>query len=228
MSLLPEKKSKPLVDLKDYITLIYGDPKVGKSTFCSQMDDPIFLATEKGLNALSVYAADVGTWEDLVKACGEIHKSKRFKTIVVDTVDNAYQMCLESICRKHDITHPSDLEWGKGWGLVNREFVRVLTKLTHEGRGLVFVSHAQHLTIKTRTAEITKAVPTLPNSARRFILGLCDIILYAEVLDTEGGVKRVIHAEPNENWEAGDRTGRLPALLPLSYDVVVKAFKEEK
>lgn len=225
---LPENKSKPLENLKDYIMLIYGDPKVGKSTFCSHMDDPLFIATEKGLNALSVFSVDVSSWKEFVSVCAEIHKSDRFQTIVIDTIDNLYSFCIDYVCKKHDIMHPQDLEWGKGWALVNKEHQRVLTKLTHENRGLVFVSHAQHLTLKSRTSEISKAVPTLPSSGRRFILGISDIILYAEVMDTEDGVKRVVHLEPSEYWEAGDRTGRLSPILPLDYHSVVESFNKGK
>jgi hypothetical protein len=228
MGVLPEKKSKPLLELGKYIILCYGDPKVGKSTFCSQMPDPLFIATEEGLHALEVFQAPVTTWEEIIKVLSELHSSDRFQTVVIDTIDNAYQMCQDYICKKHEIKHPQDLDWGKGWSLVNKEFQRVMVKLTREGRGIVFVSHAQHITIKTRTSEITKAVPTLPNSARRFILGISDIIFYAEVLDTDKGIKRVIHTEPSESWEAGDRTGKFPPLLPLDYKAVEKSFKEGK
>lgn len=228
MTFLPKEKSKPLNDMTQYIIMMYGVPKIGKSTFASQMDDPLFLATEQGLHALEVYQTEIKTWEDFIGACAELHKSKRFKTVIIDTVDNAYQMCLDYVCKAHGIKHPSDLEWGKGWSLVNKEFQRVLTKLSHEGRGLVFLSHSQDITIKTRTSEITKAVPTLVKSARKFILGISDIIMYAEMEDTKDGLKRVIHCEPSENWEAGDRTGRLPAVLPLDYNAVKKAFQGGK
>jgi hypothetical protein len=228
MSFLPTEKTKPETEMTKYITLIYGDPKVGKSTFCSRMDDPLFIATEAGLHALEVFQVETTTWEDFIKVCADLHKSERFRTVIIDTVDNLYQECVTYVCKKHNITHPQDLDYGKGWGLVNTEFQRVIIKLSMENRGLVFVSHAQRLALKTRTAEVTKAVPTMPNSARRFLLGLADIILYAEVIDDGKGPKRIIHAEPSENWEAGDRTGKLPAVMPLDYSAVVKSFKGGK
>jgi hypothetical protein len=227
-NLLPESKSEPLTDLASFVLMLYGDPKVGKSTFASQMPDPIFLATEAGLNALSVYQARVQNWEDFLQVCGELEKTKKFGTVVIDTLDNAYQQCLEYVCKANAMSHPADLEWGKGWSLVNKEFQRVIVKLSMMPRGLLLISHAQHLTIKTRTQEITKAVPTLPKSGRRFVVGLADIIMYAEVVDTEDGMKRIIRTDPSEYWEGGDRTGRLPAVIPLSYGAVEKAFKEGK
>ena len=225
MSLLPEKKTEPVTDLTGLKTLLYGSPKIGKSTFCSTMNAPLFLATEQGLGALSVYKVDIPDWNTLLEVGKELSGSNKYKTIVLDTVDNAYQFCLEAVCKKHGIQHPQDLDYGKGWGLVNHEFQRVLTKLSHQHRGFVLVSHAKIETIKTRTSEITRAVPTIPGSARRFIIGLVDVILYAEATETEKGVQRVLHAMPSESWEAGDRTGKLPETMPLDYKAVAKAFK---
>lgn len=47
LDIQPHKVSR---DLSGYITLIYGPPKIGKSTFGSKMPSPLFLAFEKGLN----------------------------------------------------------------------------------------------------------------------------------------------------------------------------------
>lgn len=225
MSALPEKKTAPREHVEDYLWLLYGVPKIGKSTFCSQMNEPFFIATEPGLNALSVYAVFPKTWEEVLETGAELDKSDRFGTVVLDTVDNAYQMAMDYTCKLHNIKHPQDLEYGKGWHLVNTEFQRVINKLAQSRRGLVLVSHSQDITIKTRTAEISKSVPTLSGGARKFTLGLSDIILYAEMVETKEGITRTLHAAPSENWEAGDRTGRLPSEMPLDWKIVSKAFE---
>ena len=225
MALLPTEKTKPLDQIEEYLTFLYGIQKVGKSTFGSMMDDPLFIATEPGLNALSVFAAFPRTWKELLEICGELDKSDKFKTVVVDTIDNAYDLCLDHVCKEEGIKHPEDMDYGRGWSMVKKEFQRVITKLAQGPRGLLLISHSQDLTIKSRTAEITKAVPTIGGSARRFILGLADIILYAEMTQDKDKVKRVLHAAPSESWEAGDRTGRLPDVMDLSWPAVKKAFK---
>jgi len=48
------------------------------------------------------------------------------KTIVLDTVDNAYKMCSDYVCKKFKIEHESDLGYGKGYALINNEFQRVI------------------------------------------------------------------------------------------------------
>jgi hypothetical protein len=226
MPALPASKTPPKQNLEDYTRLLYGPPKIGKSTLASQFDKPIFLATEAGLNALEVYQAPVPNWEDFLGYCKEIASGKHeFKTVVVDTVDMLFKACSEFVRKKNNIQHESDLDWGKGWQLVKDEFSRALVKLSLLPYGLVMISHADLIEIKTRTAKITKAVPTLQKSAREITLGMSDIILYAESIMTDkDGEVRVLRTKPSENWEAGDRTKRLPATLPLDFTAFYNAF----
>ncbi|MGE5623812.1 MAG: ATP-binding protein [Methanocella sp.] len=224
---LPVEKTKPKARIEDYTGFIYGPWKIGKSTFCSRMDNPLFLATEAGLNTLEVYQIPISTWPDFLEACRLIAEGKHeYKTIVIDTVDNLYNFCSDYICKKAGIQHESDLEWGKGWDMVNDEFLRALTKLSLLPYGLWMTSHSEEKEIKSRTQPaITKVVPTLPKGARKIVLGMSDFILYAESVQTKEGMVRVLHTKPTENYEAGDRTGRLPATLPFKYASFLKAFE---
>jgi hypothetical protein len=118
---------------------------------------------------------------------------------------------------------------GKGWALVKNEWHRVLTRLASLPYGLILISHAVDKTIETRTGEYTKTQPSLPDRARNVVLGLVDIILYGDSIakkDAAGNVtiERVVRTKPHPTYEAGDRTGRLPELLPLDYEQFVEAF----
>ena len=121
--MLPAEKTPARTDMSDYTVLVHGRPKAGKSEWCSKADRALFIATEAGLNSLSVYQAPVTNWEEFLACCGEIAAGDhRFRTIVIDTADNAYRMCSEYVCAKHKIEHESDLGYGKGFALVNAEF----------------------------------------------------------------------------------------------------------
>ena len=96
--MLPIAKTQPKPNLADLTVLVYGQTKIGKSTLCSQADSALFLATEPGLNALDVYQVPIQSWEDLRKACAEIVEGNHpFKTVILDTIDNAYKFCTEYI-----------------------------------------------------------------------------------------------------------------------------------
>jgi len=228
--MLPTTKTPPKNDLQDLTVLLYGPSKAGKTTFAAQADNALFLATEPGLNHLEVFQAPITTWDDLLAACGEIAEGKHgFRTIVLDTVDNAYRMCAEHVCRRNKVEHESDLTYGKGYALVNGEFQRVLNKLALLPYGLFLISHAQERETDTRTGKVMRVVPTLPDKARKLVLGLVDVILFADTESTPGPdgkpvLRRVLRTKPNPSYEAGDRTGRLPEVIDFDYAAFTAAF----
>lgn len=227
---LPTTKTPPKQSLSDYTILMYGPPKVGKSTFCAKAPDALFLATEAGLNSLDAFQYPVMTWEALLAACNELAAGDhKFKSVVIDTVDNAYKLCRDYICKRHKIDDPADLAMGKGHGLVNSELIRVLTRLSQLPYGLYLISHSSEMEVKTRTGSTTKIVPGLTGKTRAIIAGFVDIILFCdfEIEQAETGPveRRVIRTKPTTKYDAGDRTGRLPDPLPLDYGEFVKAFE---
>ena len=233
--MLPKEKSKTKEKLEDQTMLLYGIPKIGKSTFASQMDKPLFIATEAGLNNLEVYQVPVSDWESFLRVAAEIAKGDHeYKTIVIDTVDNLLKFCSDHICKKISIAHESDAPYGKAWSLVKNEFLRALNKLSLLPYGLVMISHSQVREIKSRTGTINKTVPTLTGGGREVVLNMADIIIYAEIVerqkkDGEGTEElRILRTKPSENYEAGDRTGRLPEILLLDYKEFKKAFEGGK
>jgi len=226
MTILPKQKSPPVLGLERQTILLYAHAKFGKSTIAAGTPDAIFFATEAGLNHLDVFQVPIHSWEDLLNASKEIVAGEHnFKTVVIDTVDNAYRLCSEHVCKEHGIKHESDLGYGKGWSLVNGEFQRVLTKLSLLPYGLFLISHAVEREITTRTGNYTKIIPTLPDKARKIILGMSDFILYGDIeepsdRDGKSAARRVLRTKPTKHYEAGDRTGKMPETIDASY----KAF----
>jgi len=230
--MLPTQKTPPKPNLNDLTVLVYGPSKIGKSTWCSEAEGALFLATEAGLNNLDVFQAPIATWEDLLTAGKEIAEGKHpYKTVIIDTVDNAYRMCAEHVCQKFKIEHESDLGYGKGYALINNEFYRVLNKLALLPYGLFLISHSQEREIETRTGKLTRVVPTLPDKARKIVLGMVDVILFCDLepatgADGKPAHRRVIRTKPNTHYEAGDRTGRLPEMIDLDFKKFVDAFAQ--
>ena len=227
---LPTQTSKPSADLSTKKILLYGPPKIGKSTFASRFPGALFFECEPGLGELEVFKVPTYTWPDFLSACKLVAAGNHpFKTIVIDTCDNAFKFCSDHVCAQHNIEYEGDLDHGKGWAFVKGEWHRVLTRLASLPYGLVLISHAVDKQMKTRTDEYTKTQPSLPDRARSVVLGLVDIILYCDTVTRKGKdgalvIDRVVRTKPNPAYEAGDRTGRLPELLPLDFEAFQKAF----
>ncbi len=230
MPILPTAKTPPKPSLADLTVLWYGSTKIGKTSTCAGADGALFLATEPGLNALDVYQAPILSWDDLLSACAEIAEGKHpFKTIVIDTIDNAYRFCTDYMLKKHGVEHESDMGYGKGYALINNEFQRVLNKLAFLPYGLFMISHAKEVEVTTRTEKFMRVVPTLPEKARKIVLGMVDMVLYCGIEDVKGPdgereLRRVIRTKPSLYYEAGDRTGRLPEVIDLDFRKFMEAY----
>jgi len=227
--MLPTTKTKKITDFSKMNTLVYGLPKVGKSTFCSQIPDALFLTTEQGFNHLEIYNVSITKWEDVLTVGAELVglKTKNpdvelpYKTLVIDIADWFFKHCENYVMKANQVVHPSDLGFGKGYALVKDEFVRVVNRLNQVGVGMVFVSHAKEREQSTKTAKWTYMDSSLPGTASGVITGLCDFILFFHT-DSEG--KRFIRTKATRHINAGDRSGKLPELIPLDYNEFKKAF----
>lgn len=233
------KEKSPIEDsLGGYIATIYGEPKAGKTTLASRMPGAYFLATEPGHRFVSVYKSEPKTWKELQKYVELLcRKDHDHQTIVVDTVSNAYDMCCEFVCAhnpwKPGVDHISELEWGRGFAVVKQEFRRIIRDLAQAGFGIVFIAHEAVRDLEFKGMKRTRIIPNLNKSGRDAVLDISDMIgrIWAESSE-KGGVKRYISFQPNDVFEAGDRTGRLSAYDKIEltsaekcWADVVSAFK---
>lgn len=235
---LPTEKSKKQEDLKRLCILLYGAPKIGKSTWASNAEGAVFLATEAGQNSLEVFKIpeDVGcmaTWQEMLDAQQLLLTQKHaFKTVVIDTIDQAYHLCSKHMLEKFGKIHESDLGFGKGFTIVTNELYRYIGNFIANRFGVIMISHATEKTIELPSGqEIQRMVPTLMANARRAVMGMVDAILYAEVNVSrkEDGTPlytRVLRTKATTNYEAGDRMQPpLPPTIPLDYGKFVEAWK---
>ena len=107
ISIFDVQENKVSSDLSSYAIYLYGLPKSGKTTFASQMPQPLILAAEIGYKAIpGVKAIDVSTWADIKKVIRELKDPRAkdlFKTIVFDTLDLTGGMCEKYICQQNGV-----------------------------------------------------------------------------------------------------------------------------
>lgn len=234
MSLLPTKKTEVKRDLWQYNWLLYGQPKIGKTTFAAEFNEPLFICTEDRHKHLSLYklpatGGAIKTWQEFREITLEISKQVeagtfKWKTVVIDTVDNLYKLCCAEFNKEHDIVHESDLEWGKGYKLLEAKFFSAINFITSLGVGVVFISHSEEKTIKTKTVEYSKTLPGLPKIAREMVSKIADIIGYIGFDKEEN---RIINLQGNRYLEAGCATDvQMPESMPLDYKLLQKEFNK--
>lgn len=231
---LPTQKTPPVTDLEHLIVYIYGMPGVGKSTFCSEADDSIIIATEAGLNHLTAYKQPVSNWEEFTQVCALIASGNhQFKNVTIDTIDNLFGYCQDYIRRINNVRHEAELPDKRGYSLINGEFKRALTKLSLLPYGLYMVGHARQLECKDRVGgKYPMWVPSLNDTNQKTVVGMSDITLFAcieDQYDEEGqviGQVNVVHTRPTNSYIAKTRVASLPDPINLRYADFLTAYQQ--
>lgn len=232
---IPTERHEPKRTMGSYIWMVYGPPKIGKTTFCNQWTEALFLATEPGTAAMHAAEVKVNSWQDFVGAVKELKDQKgkhRWKTLVVDTVDNLYEYLQDDVCTTNGWADLGDAGFGKGYKLARRKLTNSIAALRGLGMAVVFVSHERREVEvddngkKTGETLITSA---LPGSARKVLHGSVDFILRAE-MDGDGArsLRTAPHKDGNIHIECGSRgeLGKpLPETIDLTFDALQKAFR---
>ncbi len=228
--MLPLEKSGIERRIQKQNILIYGRAKIGKSTLASNFPNPIFLATEPGLNHLSVFKVNINSWEKFLEACKDVAEGKhKFETVILDTIDNLVVYCSDYICRSNGIKHPSELAHGRGWNLITTELTRSITKLAGLPYGLVMISHSDLIEVETRTRKFHRYTISIGGKNRNLFLNMTDLILFIDSeVEKDGTEKRFIRTKPSMYWEAGDRSNTLAEVIPLSYKSLASYFTTEE
>jgi hypothetical protein len=209
---LPTKKTAPTLSATTAKVLLYGPPKIGKTTLAGTInpDTTLILATEAGQGALEAYIQPVPNWQSFREVYAALSVGNHaYETVVIDTVDLLQDFCQEFTMKELGVLHPSDLGYGKGWRAVSDRFKLGVGGLASLGLGIWFISHSKDVEVDQRVGKITKTVPSVSGAARDFLTGFCDHIFYMAAVDTEGGEVRAIKTDASEYWEAGSR---LPAV----------------
>lgn len=232
LNIQPHKVSR---DLSGYITFIYGPPKVGKTTLATQMPGALLLAFEKGYSALpGVIAQDITTWGEMKQVYRELKKpevQEVYKTIVVDTVDIAADLCQKYICNQLGIDNMGDGGWGtNSWSKYKKEFEDVFRGLTMMGYAVIFISHSKTGTDKDQNGrEYGFTKPTTQSSALQIIENMADLYCYARsYVDTNGDEKRVLtlRSPAGSGISCGSRFRYIAPEVPLNYEALTKALTE--
>lgn len=217
-------------DMRGYSVFMYGGWKTGKTTTAVKFPKHFLLAFEKGYSAIpGAMAQPINSWSEFKQVLRQLKDDKAkemFETIIIDTGDIAYDYCTKYICANNNADTVSDIPFGKGYGLIEKEFDECLRKIVQMGYGLVIISHETDKTFTDESGkQFNKIVPTLDKRANNVIARMCDLIGYTRsVTDEAGNDKVLMFLRGTSRYEAGSRFKYTPDYIELSYDNLVKAI----
>ena len=110
---LKKVKSKP-VSINPGILLLYGPPKVGKTTMLSKLDDCLIIDTESGSSMIEGYIHKVNNRQELINLVKEAKDGHDYKYFALDTIDKVVDWAEKAICLEYEVPSIADLSFGKG------------------------------------------------------------------------------------------------------------------
>lgn len=226
-------------DMRGYSVFFYGEPKSGKTTTAVKFPKHLLLAFEKGYNAIpGAMAQPINSWSEFKKVLRqlkdpEVHK--QFETIIIDTADVAYDYCVKYVCDNalradgsFGVDSVSDIPYGKGYGMVSKEFDDNLRSIVQMDYGLVMISHSIDKTFTDEQGkEFNRIVPTLDRRAKNIVSRMVDIYGYARgVTEADGTNVTKLFLRGTPRFEAGSRFKYTPDYIDFSYQNLVEAVSE--
>lgn len=179
---LPDGPSEPDYDLGTATVFIHGEAGIGKTSLAKEFPDAVFLMFEPGARFLRVARipdrGQFSVWAQFVRVVDKLILSDKFATVVIDTADLAYELCLNNVVEQagEDWINEGSLGYGKGFDKADAEFKKQILRITGTGRGVVFISHTKSQEFERSTGvKYPKLIPTIKDRGRRFLNGFCDL-----------------------------------------------------
>lgn len=226
--------------------VIYGPEGIGKSTFAAQFPEPLFIDTEGSTKNMDVARMDKpSSWAMLKNQIAYVKANPQIcKTLIIDTIDWAEQLCINDICATHDKKGIEDFGYGNGYVYEKEEFGRFLNsleELIEKGVNVVLTAHAQmrKFSQPDEVGEYDRWELKLGKKTGSQISPLvkewADMVLfanyktYAVATDKDGkkfkaqGGGRVMYTQHHPCWDAKNRFG-LAEELAFDYSCIAHIF----
>ncbi len=220
--------------VKPWITLIFGPEKIGKTTFASDAPSPIFLDTQEGSFHREVDRWDVKSWQDILDTVEVLATQEHsYKTLVIDTVDDAESFLWRHICERDGKAGIEDYGYGKGYVAALDEWrlflhsIQGLQKLT--GMNVLVMGHVVVKLFKNPAGEdFDRYQLKMHQRATDLFKEHSDCVLFANhktytVKDEMtkkhkgfGDDSRYLYSARTASYDAGNRY-TIPSEMPLSY-----------
>lgn len=179
---LPTEASAPKTTFADLTWLIYGEKGIGKTSVAARYPAALLVPFEPGTKFLTIARLPVVTrWEEFLHVLKQLSGGgHKYRTAVIDPGNKAYEVCLEYVCRREGVTHPSDRkDFGKTWGLVAKEFQSAHAMLSAADVSMVILAHAKTIELETFSGQVfSRIVPVMSGSTEEYYAGIVDMIGY--------------------------------------------------
>ena len=203
-----KKVKRKVVSTNPSVLLLYGAPKVGKTTMLSKLDDCLIIDTERGSRMIEGYISEVSSRDELIETLIELKESKdvKYKYIALDTIDKVAEWAEKRVCEEEGVRAIADLAFGKGYGMVREKVTQTIEAFKEVTEHLIIIGHRKvaYAVTDGSTIVIPESID-LTGKLKNVIMSGADAIGYVYRDEDE----LMVSFKANDAIEAGSRCPHL-------------------
>ncbi len=217
---------------------LYGAPFSGKTTFATAAPEHYVLSTDGNAqystNSYKVITDEVTVngritqrkfaWDVFKGEIEKLEAEHKYKTIVVDLVEDTYEMCRLYMYNKLGITHESDDSF-RAWDKVRTEYLSTMRRLLNLPYDIVLLSHedtSKDITKKSGE-NITAIKPNINDKVANKIAGMVALVARAVCENND----YQLQIRTDEVTFGGGRLGINNQTIPLDWNKVSELFESK-
>ena len=234
--LLPSEERRQVGKTTKRKIWIYGSAFSGKTTFVDSAPAPLNLNTDGNIQFVTMpfipikdtYEGrqKVFAWEVFKDAIAELEKKdNNFKTIVVDLLEDTYELCRLYEFDRQGFSHESDAGYGKGWDIVRTEFLSTIRRLVNlDYENIILISHEDSSKDITKKSgdKITSIKPNIGDKIANKIAGMVDIV--ARVVVEDDGTRNLNFKSNEVIFGGGRLKGIKETTIPLDWNALMDLY----
>jgi len=231
---LPETEQVPVLEgmPSDLSMIVFGPPKVGKTTFGASFPKSVLLECEQGgAQYVKGRVMEINSLEELREAYDLIKANPGYcETVIIDTLDRVVQWIEADICKSMGIQSIGESKkgekYGAQWGLYAERVLGLLAGWKLLGKRVVFLAHTKKAEMDGNGLVINPKTINLYGQTAGRVIAIVDNV--GHLYTREGGdgkPERILSFAPSVNVEAGARHPALNGkMIPLPLVGMYEAF----
>jgi hypothetical protein len=220
-----KKVKRKAVSQNPKTMLLYGAPKVGKTTALSQLDDCLIIDTEGGANMIEGYVEAINSRKELIELLKQAQEGHEYKYVAIDTIDKIATWAEQAVCEEESVSAVQDLAFGKGFGLVREKVLNTVGILKQIFPHVIIIGHRKWARAVVDSKAIVEPESLdLTGKLKNMLMADCDAIGYVYRDEDKGNL--MVSFKANESLEAGSRSPHLKGKeLELKWNLIYKGDK---
>jgi hypothetical protein len=188
-----DEVNEPSTTLTDYAICLFGEKGVGKTSLAAQFENSLIIMLEPKRRNLRIRQVNVDPmsirdmeesnpkmtpWMLIKEYTKAVLADDTVDTVGIDTVDRAWEACINHHCFQKGIKDPSDAnDHGRTWRVIKDDFEQTMNKLLYADKGLIFISHAHLREVESHEGD-NQWVPTCAPAAWKYLKAVCDLAIH--------------------------------------------------